>query len=316
MAGIATTPFSVQGKRALITGAGSGVNFCFASLLLSRGCSVLIADLALRPEAQKLVEQYSSATSSLPRAIFQETDVTDWKQLERALDVCIREFGGVDIVGPGAGVFEPPWSNFWQPPGSQGSKDSVDGNSYKTLDINVNHPIRLTQLAISAFLNPKDAKDKVSLSNPKRIVLTSSIAGQATGLPTPLYFASKHAINGFTRSLGGLDESLGIRVNAVAPGVVRTPLWTDHPEKLEWFNEEADVWIAPEEVAGQMLRLLEDEGLPGGTVLEVAAHGTSRMVTAFNDPGPQGEGHRVSKAADAVTEVYKLLGQDGWGKTK
>jgi NAD(P)-dependent dehydrogenase (short-subunit alcohol dehydrogenase family) len=80
-------------------------------------------------------------------------------------------------------------------------------------------------LLIYASNLAKNPKDKASPSNPKRIVLTSSIAGQAYGLPTPLYFASKHAISGFTRSLGALDESLGIRVNAVAP--VRKPLCAD-----------------------------------------------------------------------------------------
>lgn len=92
------TPFSVHGKRALITGAGSGINYCFASLLLSKGCSVLIADIVLRPEAQKLLNEYSSGS---PRAVFHNTDVTDWLQLESAFQKCIKEFGGIDIACPG-----------------------------------------------------------------------------------------------------------------------------------------------------------------------------------------------------------------------
>jgi NAD(P)-dependent dehydrogenase (short-subunit alcohol dehydrogenase family) len=65
---------------------------------------VLIADLALRPEAKALVETYSTGS---PRAIFQETDVCDWLQLERMFEVAEREFGEIDIVCPGAGVYEP-----------------------------------------------------------------------------------------------------------------------------------------------------------------------------------------------------------------
>jgi NAD(P)-dependent dehydrogenase (short-subunit alcohol dehydrogenase family) len=130
-----------------------------------------------------------------------------------------------------------------------------------------------------------------------------------------MYFASKHAISGFTRSLGGLEESLGIRVNAIAPGVVRTPLWTEHPEKLKWVKETEDHWVTPEETAEQMLRLLEDDALPGGSVLEVGC-GSNRLVTAFNDPGPQGKGHGVSNSAVASEDVYNLLDQEGWGKTK
>jgi len=310
MAEHTSTLFSVQGKRALITGAGSGINYCFASLLLSKGCSVLIADLGLRPEAQKLVDEHSSGS---PRAVFQKTDVTDWLQLQKAFDVCIEEFGGIDIVGPGAGVFEPPFSNFWYPPGSKESKDAVDANSYKTLEINLTHPIRATQLAISHFLNPRDPSDKASTSNPKRVVLTSSIAGQVVGLPTPLYYVSKHGISALTGSLAGLDDSFGIRVNAVAPGVVRTPLFLDNPDKLRWINEETDKWITPEEIAMQMLRLLEDQELVGGTILEVG-HEHSRIVPLFMNPGPKGDGMSAGNARVAVEEILTNLSKEGWGK--
>lgn len=62
---------------------------------------MLIADLALRPEAQKLVDKH---TTGSPRAVFVQTDVTQWTQLERMFEVARREFGGVDVVCPGAGI--------------------------------------------------------------------------------------------------------------------------------------------------------------------------------------------------------------------
>lgn len=99
--------FSVKGQSAIITGAGSGINFSFAALLLSHGCSVLIADLSLRPEAEKLVQEYSTKEQDKPRAVFQKTDVTDWPQLKRMFEVGVQEFGKIDIVCPGAGVYEP-----------------------------------------------------------------------------------------------------------------------------------------------------------------------------------------------------------------
>ncbi|KAE9994815.1 hypothetical protein Vi05172_g6147 [Venturia inaequalis] len=305
-------PFSVQGKRALITGAGSGINHCFAKLLLSKGCSVLIADLALRPEAQKLVDEYSTGS---PRAVFHKTDVADWPQLESAFQVCIKEFGGIDIVGPGAGVFEPPWSNFWCPPGDPESKDTKDGNSYKTLDINLNHPIRATQIAISHFFNPADPKDIVSLQNPKRVVLTSSIAGQVANLASPLYFVSKHGISAFARSMAELDSTQGIRVNAVAPGIVKTPIFTDNPNKLRWIDEEKDMWVTVEEIAEQMLRLLEDPELVGGTVLEVG-HSHQRVVPMFNNPGPGADvaGFRSSNMHIAIAEAHEKMATKGWGQ--
>jgi 3-hydroxybutyrate dehydrogenase len=101
---------NVEGKTAIITGAGSGINFCFAELLLSRGCNVILADLALRPEAEQLVSRYplsGSNASKTPRAVFQRTDVRDWAQLDKMFAVATEHFGGADIVCPGAGIFEP-----------------------------------------------------------------------------------------------------------------------------------------------------------------------------------------------------------------
>lgn len=99
---------SVAGKTAIVTGAGSGINYCFARLLLQKQCNVIFADLALRPEAKELVSQYSSrSTFDCPRAIFQQTDVRDWAQLDQTFRIAREEFNGADIVCPGAGVYEP-----------------------------------------------------------------------------------------------------------------------------------------------------------------------------------------------------------------
>jgi NAD(P)-dependent dehydrogenase (short-subunit alcohol dehydrogenase family) len=274
--------YSVKGRSAIVTGAGSGINFSFASLLLSHGCSVLIADLSLRQEAQKLVEDYSTKEQGRPRAVFLKTDVTDWAQLERMFVVGIQEFGKVDIVCPGAGIYDPHWSNFWHPPGVAGgkSRDKVDGGRYASLDINVTHPIRTTQLAIAHFLNPPPGVDRVSAQNPKRVIIISSIAGQTANLNTPIYVAAKHAMNGFIRSLGTLEAEMNIRVNGVAPGVIKTPLWTEHPEKMTFLDETKDAWATPEEVAVAMLRCLEEAELGGGKILEVGAKQT-RLVEAL-----------------------------------
>ncbi|KAL3292381.1 short chain dehydrogenase [Colletotrichum asianum] len=284
-----STPFSVSGKTAIVTGAGSGINFSFAELLLKRGCNVVIADLALRPEAEELVSKHNSN----PRAIFVKIDVTSWPALSKMFDATLAEFGNFDILCPGAGVYEPHWSNFWHPPGSSESKDSVDGGHYKLLDINITHPIRATQLAISYWLHPREVTDaklppavKASPGNPKRIIHISSVAGQVPNINAPLYSASKFAITGFVRSLARLEETDGVRINAVAPGVVRTPLWTEHPEKLINLDESQDGWVTPEEVAEAMLRCAEDDGVPGGSILEVGKNNT-RLVQTFNDPGPE-----------------------------
>ncbi|KAK1825487.1 hypothetical protein LTR12_000288 [Friedmanniomyces endolithicus] len=314
--GTASTLFSVDGKTAIVTGAGSGINYSFAKLLLSRNCNVVIADLGLRPEAQKLVDEYSSPTGKA-RAVFVKTNVVQWPELENMFVVAEKEFGGADIVCPGAGIFEPHWTNFWHPPGTPQSKDSPNPSSgighYALLDINLTHPIRCTQLAISRWLNPapNSKVGKASLANPKRVVHISSIAGQTPSFSTPMYVASKHAISGFIRSLAQLD-TVGIRVNGVAPGIIKTPLWTDHPEKLQMLDSAQDAWVEPSEVAEAMLRCCEEDSVVGGWVLEVGK-GQTRNVEWRDDPGPRGAGMSAGNAEKAVGEVFGWLGEEGWG---
>lgn len=80
---------------------------------------MLFADLALRSEAEELVRKHTSPRDrTLGRAAFERTDVSQWRQLERMFDSAEDEFGGtgVDIVVPGAGIYEPVYSFiFWLP---------------------------------------------------------------------------------------------------------------------------------------------------------------------------------------------------------
>ncbi|KAE9972342.1 hypothetical protein EG328_005079 [Venturia inaequalis] len=302
--------FSVEGKAAIITGGGSGINFAFAKLLLSEKCNVVVADLALRPEAE---EHFAGFKTSSPRVVFVKTDVTSWAALENMFTAAIREFGKIDILCAGAGIFEPTVSNFWIPPGTEKSKDDPHGDRYLTMDVNTTHPIRATQMAISHFLNPPEGEEKVSATNPKRIVICGSIAGQVYGISYPLYIASKHAISGFVRCMADLDAKLGIKVSAVAPGLVRTPLIYDSPERSQLVDFDKDAFSTPEEVAQNLLRLCIEDALPGGTILEVAAGNQTRSVMAFNDPGPQGEGHAPSNYQVGIDEVWDALGKEKWG---
>lgn len=190
-------------------------------------------------------------------------------------------------------------------------KGTAGVGHYKCLDINITHPIRATQLAIAEFLKPSDGSPAASARS-KRVVHIASIASQFAALGIPLYVASKHAIDGFVRSMESLDI-LGIRVNGVQPGIVRTPLWLDHPEKLG-MRTDADIWTEPGEVAQAMLRCLEDPELVGGTMLEVG-HEVTRVVPLFGNTGPSGDGHSVSAGAEKAKEVFEWLSRDGWGKS-
>lgn len=287
-------------------------------MLLNRGVNVLLADLALRPEAEELVEAHSQGS---PRALYLKTDVTIWTDLSHMFEIAHQSFGSIDIVCPGAGIYEPHFSNFWRPPGKPPSRDDPKGDRYACLDINITHPIRVTQLAISYFLS---AKPKVSTSNPKTIIHISSVAGQTVSLVKPVYHASKHAINGFVRSLAKLESTLGIRVAAVAPNVIKTPLWTS--EHLA-FVLGGDTWILPEEVAAVMVALIEKTEitsrsgenadliqLRGGSIIEVNKGGL-RDVQQYNDPGPSGPAQTsASGLKELEDETFGLLNVEDWGK--
>ncbi|KAL8805033.1 MAG: hypothetical protein Q9182_002235 [Xanthomendoza sp. 2 TL-2023] len=333
---------SLVGKTAIVTGAGSGINLAFARLLLRKQCNVVFADLALRPEAKEVVAVHSSPSRSPARAVFQQTDVREWPQLEGMFHTATKEFGGADIVCPGAGIYEPPFSSFWHPPGTLPSRDPRNSSRYALLDINLTHPIRTTQLAIAHFLSRRRSSSSSSSSTTptplSHIIHISSIAGQVTPLLAPLYNASKHGLSGFVRTLAPLDPHHHIRVTAVAPGVIDTPLWRDNPEKLRLVDDTVggDEWVSAEEVAEVMGTLVagdrevevissapggeakaSGEGrrrvkVEGGLVLEISK-GRVRKVEQFCDEGPKGAGNTVGKMGIADREILEMLGEEGWG---
>ncbi|KAG5963349.1 hypothetical protein E4U57_002190 [Claviceps arundinis] len=283
----------IRGKTALITGGASGIGLQVTHQLLAGGCSVMIADLKSSKELDILIQ---NANKGLARASFVRTDVTKWQELDALFSQTVQEFGRLDIVIPGAGILEPEGvSSFWHP--NQG-KDTPEASSFYCLDVNVTHPIRATQLAIDSFQRQKLGHGVV--------VLISSIAAQIPLPPTPLYAASKHAISGFVRCLTHLEPLMNIRINAVAPGCVNTPLWG---KNLHFFKEGVDHWVPQEQVANVIIDLITNKDYVGGTILEVGVDQV-RPVGQFNDPGPSGAGHTVHGLADSPDDVVKLINQN------
>lgn len=204
-------------------------------------------------------------------------------------------------------IFSKPWSNFWYPPGSPPSKDDPSSSRYALVDINITHPIRVTQLAISHFLSLKRP-------GPFAVVHITSVAGQCPFFPCPVYVASKHAIQGFVRSLAPLEtppKGTGlpsIRVNAVAPARILTPLWTDNPDKMKFVDTKRPAWVTPDDVAKVMVDLVERSDYVGGSIIEIGE--TVRRVEPFNDPGPRAGGNHVDSEPGFDEDMWKsLVGQ-------
>ena len=96
-----------------------------------------------------------------------------------------------------------------------------------------------------------------------------------------------------------------IRVNAVAPARILTPLWTDNPEKMAMVGKDAPGWVTPEDVALVMLDLVEKEEHVGGTILEVGAG--VRRVEAFNDGGPASGGNAVKNDPGYEKDMWATM---------
>ncbi|KAH8897532.1 short chain dehydrogenase [Thozetella sp. PMI_491] len=293
---------SVVGKYAIITGAGSGINLAFARLLLEKGCSVMIADLHLRPEAEQLLSEFPQRPGQ-PSASFHRTDVASWPHLSSLFSNARDAFPQIDIVVAGAGIFEPTWSSFWHPPKTTtnpvtDSRDPADADpgTYAVININVTHTIRLAQLAIGYWTTEKLPGDFLAVS---------SLAGHMAHIGTPVYIASKWAVHGFVRSLGALRDTVGIRSGAVAPGSVQTPMWTEDPQKKNMRGTE-DNFLEPEEVASGMLELIENPELGDGTILEVLPR-HKRVVPLYNSPPPSGDGLIVSGYQQYERDLFERL---------
>lgn len=257
--------YDFKGKIAIVTGGGSGIAHALTRKLLDAGCSVMVADLRLRPEAEEAYKQFPHpAAEKAASVVFHKTDMREWAQIGAMFEACLATFGQVDIVVNGAGIFEPPSSSFWRPPGSELAGDPVDGNHYAIFDINTIGPIRLAQTAVEYWLRNRHVQGN--------LLWVVSMAGYLHFMVTPLYCASKAALVSMCRSLGPLKATLGIRNSAVCPGAVRTPMLTS-PDSPAFLAAD-DVSLKPEELADVLLRVLREPQYGDGSVVEVQQLGT------------------------------------------
>ena len=202
----------------MLTGA-PGISFTLAKRLLEAGCSVVAVDLRLRPEAEELFKQYPHPPTQegAASAVFQPTDLVDWSQINAAWKKTLDTFGRVNLLVNGAGLYEPPFSDFWNPPGiSPAATDDPDAKvgMYRTYAVNTIAPIRLAQIAVEYWLRPENRHLEGN------ILWLASMAGYIHGLLTPFYYSSKAAIVSMCKSLGSLKKIAGIRNSAICPGVV------------------------------------------------------------------------------------------------
>ncbi|MCB2224806.1 MAG: glucose 1-dehydrogenase [Actinobacteria bacterium] len=188
----------LQGKAALVTGAGSGIGRAIASRFAAEGAAVVVADLEGSGGAAT-VEQISRAGGRAELAI---GDVRSAADAEAMVAAAVEGFGGLHVLCNNAGV------------GSWGNVTTTAEEEWdRIFDVNVKGIYQVSRFAVPAMLEAGGGS----------IVNMASISAWKTDRNITAYCASKGAVVTLTKAMA-MDHAPEIRVNCLAPGHVRTPM--------------------------------------------------------------------------------------------
>ncbi|MEM9040972.1 MAG: SDR family oxidoreductase [Actinomycetota bacterium] len=201
----------LTGRRAVVTGGAKGIGTAIARRFVESGAIVTIADLD--PGGADVAAEIG--------ADFMACDVADAEQLSAALDRAAGE-RGLDICVNNAGIY----------PTTGPFADATDDFVARMLDVNVR----------ALFSATREASQR--MNDGGAIVNLASIAGLRAGANISAYSASKAAVMALTRAHAHELGSRGIRVNAIAPGVIDTPGVQDQLEPLRQSGVDIDKRIA------------------------------------------------------------------------
>lgn len=230
----------VEGKVALVTGAGSGIGRASALAFAEEGASVLVADIDPKggEETVRMIEEAGG------KAGFSHTNVTDAAAVEAMVKLSVDTWGRLDCAHNNAGIAEERVL----------TADLREEVWDRTIDVNLKGVWLCMKYEILQMLEQGGGN----------IVNTSSVVGVVAVRHQPAYVASKHGIIGLTKAAALEYARTGIRVNAVAPGPILTPAlesyMSESPavgEHLKGQNPSGRLGT-PEEVAQAVVWLSSD----------------------------------------------------------
>lgn len=220
---------NLEGKVAVITGASSGIGRAYAHALSAEGVRLVLVGRSR--------ERLGVVANSLPfPAVFLVGDIALAETSEHAVRYALAEFGRLDIVIANAGLYA-----------GGGVEDVAAEEIERIVSVNV-FGVMATIRAVLAHFVESRAGD---------IVVTSSVSGHQDIQWEPVYSATKHAVQAFVHTVRRQLVGTGVRVGAIAPGVVLNELWglSDADGEVETRIQEG-TGIRSEDVADAVLFML------------------------------------------------------------
>ena len=231
---------SVRGRRAIVTGAASGMGRATAHLLADEGARVAVVDL--QPEGVLAVVDEIRTVHGPGAAFGYDVDVADRDGLVSLVDDVVRDLGGVDILVNNAGVslitsaFSP--------------EDDFEEGWARTLDVNLTAHARLIRLCLPQLREAEGGGRVVNIASTETVVVTAGLAA---------YAATKAGVVGLTKSFAVELGRWGVNVNCVCPGPINTGMTAGIADEAKETYARRRVPLRrygePEEVAHMTLSL-------------------------------------------------------------
>ena len=230
-----TPSFKLDGFRALVTGASSGIGLGCAVALAEAGADVVLASRnikALNEAAEAIIMKGFSAETL-------QLDISDLV----SIDTVLKDQKPFDVLVNSAGLGR-------HTPSLETSSEDFD----EVMDVNLKGAYFLTQSIAKALIKAK---------KPGSLINISSQMGHVGGVDRAVYAASKHAVEGFTKAMAIEWGRHQIRVNTICPTFIRTPLTQstfDNPERKKWIEEKIKLGRVGEvqDVMGAVVFLASD----------------------------------------------------------
>ncbi|MBL8773259.1 MAG: SDR family oxidoreductase [Phenylobacterium sp.] len=226
-----------EGKVAVVTGGASGIGLAAARRFHAEGAAVVVSDV--NDDAGRAV----AAELGQDRAIYQHADVADWAQVEALAARAEDAFGGLDVMFNNAGV-----GSFAATP------DLAPDDWRRVIEIDLN----------GVFYGCRAAIPRMRARGGGAIVNTASISGLGGDYSFAAYNAAKGAVVNYTRAAAIDHAREGVRINAVCPGPVDTPIIAgidQWPGVRDAWNEVVPLgrFARPEEIAAVVAFLASDD---------------------------------------------------------